>query len=199
MIITITNFKGGVAKSTSAVHLAAYLNEYQPCLLVDGDPNKSVSAWAKRGKLPFQVCDEREAIRFGREYKNIVIDTPARPSTEDLRALAGGCDRMIIPATADLLSLDALMQITENLRALKCEHFRILLTMAPPRPNRDAEEARQLLTEAGLPVLKATIPRLIAFQRAVMQGTTIREVKDQRAGDGWLAYAEAGKEIYGQE
>ena len=38
MIVTVASFKGGQAKTTTAVHLAALLNEQSPALLVDGDP-----------------------------------------------------------------------------------------------------------------------------------------------------------------
>ena len=43
MIITIASFKGGVAKTTTAVHLAAYLQDRSPNLLNDGDPNPSAT------------------------------------------------------------------------------------------------------------------------------------------------------------
>jgi len=39
MIITVASFKGGQAKTTTAVHLAAILHEQTPTLLIDGDPN----------------------------------------------------------------------------------------------------------------------------------------------------------------
>ena len=49
MIITIASFKGGVAKTTTAVHLAAYLQDRSPTLLIDGDPeskrDRMVEAW----------------------------------------------------------------------------------------------------------------------------------------------------------
>ena len=41
MIVTVASFKGGVAKSTTAIHLAAFLNARAPAILVDGDPNRS--------------------------------------------------------------------------------------------------------------------------------------------------------------
>ena len=37
MIIGVGNAKGGVGKTTDAIHLAAYLQTLAPTLLVDGD------------------------------------------------------------------------------------------------------------------------------------------------------------------
>ena len=52
MIITMASFKGGVGKSASAVHLAAHLAKSAKTLLVDGDPNRSVTRLASEGKRP---------------------------------------------------------------------------------------------------------------------------------------------------
>ena len=67
--------KAGVGKSTTAVHLAAYLQAKAPTLLVDGDPNRSVTEWSRAGNLPFKVIDERQAALHARSFEHIVIDT----------------------------------------------------------------------------------------------------------------------------
>jgi chromosome partitioning protein len=195
MIVTVASFKGGQAKTTSAVHLAAYLQEDKPTLLVDGDPNRSATGWARRKGLPFKVIDERQAARYAREYEHIVIDTQARPTQEDLQALADGCDMLIIPVTPDALSLDALFLIVEALEHLGSNRFRILLTIVPPKPSRDGDDARATLEEAKLPVFQTGIRRFVAFQKAALQGVPVYETNDPRAQEGWEDYKRVGEEL----
>jgi chromosome partitioning protein len=195
MIITVASFKGGVAKTTTAVHLATYFSKLASTLLIDGDPNRSASGWAKRGQLPFTVIDERQAAKYARQYEHIVIDTQARPEMEDLEALVEGCDLLIIPCTPDALALDAMMLTVKSLKQLGSESYKILLTIIPPKPSRDGEEARVMLTEAGLPLFKRGIRRYVAFQKAALAGIPVFETNDKQGKIAWTDYQAVGKEI----
>ena len=194
MVVTVASFKGGVGKSTTAIHLAAYLQAKASTLLVDGDPNRSVSEWARAGKLPFKVVDERQAALHARSFEHIVIDTKARPDEEDLRALALGCHLLVIPCTPDPLSLRALGLTVTALKTIGADRYRVLLTVVPPRPSRDGDDAREMIEQMGLPVFRSAIPRLVAFQRAVLEGTTVGGLKDPRGQQAWEEYQRVGEE-----
>lgn len=196
MIVTVTGLKGGVGKTTTAVHLATFLARTASTVLVDGDLNRSSTRWARRGELPFEVVDERRLAKTVREHEHVVIDTQARPEPEDLEELAAGCDLLVVPTTPGTMALEAVMLTVQQLREVGGEgRYRILLTIVPPRPSRDGEEARLMLDEAGLPLFEGQIRRLAAFEKATLQGVPVYEVRDPRAASGWDDYRGVGEEV----
>ncbi|MEM9804295.1 MAG: ParA family protein [Cyanobacteria bacterium P01_D01_bin.56] len=195
MIITVASFKGGVGKTTTAIHLAAFFQGKGKTLLIDADPNRSALGWSSRGELPFVVVDQWQAETQSNAYEHIIIDTQARPTTEDLAALANSCDLLVLPTMPDILSLDALVLTIEYLKSIQTNQYRILITSIPPKPSRAGDEVKKLLKEADIPTFDVGIGRLAAFQKAAMQGIPVYDVKDQRAERGWQDYKAVGAEI----
>ena len=196
MILTIASYKGGVGKTTTAVHLAAYLQTLAPTLLLDGDSTKNATAWSQRGKgFPFRVAAIDQAAKLARQFTHIVIDTGQRPSMDDLKAAAEGCDLLVIPAVPSALDTDGLGQTLRALQQIGTTVYRVLLTRVPPDAAKDAAELRGLLAELNAPVFQAEIPRLKAFEKAAGAGEIVNQTDDRNAVRAWEAYAAAGKEI----
>jgi len=176
MIITITAYKGGVGKTTTAVHLAGCLSNQGKTLLIDGDANRSILQWNESGYFPFAVADIDQADLDGYDY--VVIDTAAHPPPEDLNTLSTNSDLIIVPSTPDALSLGTTIQVINDLSDV---NYKVLLTIVPPRPSKAAKEAKQSLHKAKIPTFKTEIPRLVAFQKAALAEKLVRDTKAQ----GW--------------
>lgn len=197
MILTFLSLKGGVGKTTSGIHFSAVLQEhYGETLFIDGDPNRSGDVWARKQKLPFLVVNELTAPRHVRDakYQHIVIDTKARPSSEDIQSLAEGCDVLIIPTEPDALSLDALMKTIASIQKYAADKYKVLLTKVPPKPSRDGQDARALLKQAHIPVFQAEISRLAVFKKSAELGVAVKEIPTPLARRAWESYVAAVKE-----
>jgi chromosome partitioning protein len=196
MIITVASYKGGFGKTTTAVHLAAFLQTLAPTLLLDGDDTRNATAWNQRGKgFPFKVADEVQAARFARDFIHTVIDTGQRPKQVDLKVLSEGCDLLVIPAVPASLDTDGLVLMLQALYDIGSDRYRVLLTKVPPPPEPDGPQLRAALTAQGVPLFAVDIPRLKAFEKAAAAGVTVSLVDDTRAKRAWQAYEAAGKEL----
>ena len=175
MIISLIQYKGGVGKTTSAICFATLLQAEGNTLAIDSDPNKSLTLWARKGKLPFDVCVDSEAPKrlMSGKFQHTVIDTQARPKPDEIESIARGADLLILPSSPDPLAIAALVQIANALP--EDTNYRCLVTLSPPSPQKDGPEAISALTRHGLPVFSRPIRRLKAYIRAADQGTTIPE------------------------
>jgi len=123
MIITIANSKGGVGKSTVAVHLAAWLHEQgYRVTLADCDTQQSSSEWVReavpgvkavRLDNPDMILNELPQLHQETDF--VIADGPGS-QTETSRALLLRSDLAIVPCKAGMLEVRALAKATEVLR-----------------------------------------------------------------------------------
>src|SRR5689334_10112571 len=101
VIITVTSYKGGVGKTTTAVHLAAYLQRLSPTLLVDGDAIRSATKWSQRSNgtgFDFKIISYAQLARYASQFTHMIIDTEGNPSDDDFGDIARDSDLLVIPA-----------------------------------------------------------------------------------------------------
>ena len=195
MYVTIASYKGGVGKSTTALHLAYYLavTRSRRVVLVDQDPNRTCLDWAARSDKPpaFDVVD-LESDTDPANYDDVVIDTQARPGPDLIEALSGPGNFLVVPSGVDAMAIAALLKTLDGLTG----NYRVLLTQVPPAPSKAGVYARALL--AGYPIFDASIRRYAAYEKASAYGLTVDQVRslDRNAGLAWGDYKSVGGELW---
>ena len=111
-VITMASPKGGVGKSTAAVILATQLAESGASVtIIDADPNKPVSRWARRPGKPHNLTlidnvTEQTIIKTidesARKTAFVIVDLEGTASMMVVYAISRA-DLVIIPTSASLL------------------------------------------------------------------------------------------------
>jgi len=178
MILALVSLKGGVGKTTSAMHLAAVMvDDGRDVVVVDADTEQSALRWAAYAdNLPFRVVPAeqdglaQQARRELRAGAHVVIDTP--PNNRELLMRASMvATHVIVPVLPTGLDIDRMMPTLRLLRDAQATRedldIGILLTHWDKRKSLAGEASAAL---AEYPVFGAKIRDLTRYEQAF--GTT---------------------------
>lgn len=191
MRLALVNLKGGVSKTTSAVYLATAFARRGKTLLVDSDPQGSSLSWtedaeADGDELGFAVVGlptrdlHKKLAKVAGDYEHVVIDTPPGDAAITKAALMASEVAVVplSPAAMDINRFQPTLETIAEVEPLTDLEYRVLLTQVQ-RISREGQDARTVMEEVGLPVLRAEVPYLRAYKRAF--GRVVEDLADYAA------------------
>ena len=193
-VIVFASRKGGSGKSTLAAHLAAHVHKStKPCLLVDADPQGSLTLWHNlRGTNEPAIKTAVNSVsgivaaakRDGIEW--VFIDTPPNVSGVVDDAIQHAT-LVVIPARPGVFDVNAIQDTIAICRKAR-KPYAAIINGAPAQ--RDGFDnplvimARESLTKLRVPVWNGQITNRANFVLALGHGESVREYDaESRAND----------------
>jgi len=172
-VLVFASRKGGSGKSTLAALLAAHVHQAgRPCLLIDDDPQGSLTLWnelrddaAIAAKAVKRHMSDvlKKARKRGVDW--VFIDTPPNTSACVVEAIEAAT-LAIVPCRPGLFDIDAVQETTALARAVRTPYAVVLNGAPPKRGGQDAPAvaaARQCLADLGVPVWGGQLTHRASF------------------------------------
>jgi cellulose biosynthesis protein BcsQ len=211
-VLVFASRKGGSGKSTLAAHLAAHVAKpAQPAMLIDTDPQGSLSLWHELRQQEDLILKRgsrnlNEALAAARQQGTAwtFIDTAPNRAAAVIDAIRHAT-LVVIPTRASLFDLAAVQDTIELARELG-KPYAVVINAAPARRN-DAEatsvvDARASLEELKVPVWSGQITQRADFSLALKEGEGAKEFDPSSASAHevkqlWSAIDRSVKAIHG--
>jgi chromosome partitioning protein len=179
-VLAVSSTKGGCGKSTLAIHLSVAAAGTHRVLLVDADPQGTVSAWGASRSSDIPTVVRANPSNIGEVidaacvegFNLVVIDCPphAIAGTTDLLAVA---DHVVIPCQPTMPDLAATQQAVMLVVASR-KPYSLVINRAPARA-AEVAQTQMALASAG-DVSPVVIGDRRAFSRALTDSLAVTEM-----------------------
>jgi len=197
-IIAITQQKGGVGKSTIAMHLGAAFHEKKKrVLVVDADGQNTLIHWSSAASdgatgIPFPVVNlseaggqiHREIRKFINDYDIIVVDCPPSITEKVSGVVLLAASIAVIPTSsspADYWSSVGLVKLVQQAQVMNEDLRAVFLLNKTEEKRMLTRELKVALEELGFPLLKTQIPTRECYKQAMALGQTVLQMSDRGA------------------
>lgn len=191
-VISVQNQKGGVGKTTLAIHVAHELvRRGDRVLLIDADPQGSARDWAaaRADKPPFPVTGldrptiHRDLPEMAKDYTHVLIDGPPRV-TELARSAILASDLVLVPVQPspyDVWASQEVVGLIKEATIFKADlkaSFVINRRIPNTLLGRDVVAALgdvQMRASHQMPTMKTMLTQRIIFAESAIAGLTVME------------------------
>lgn len=184
--IALINQKGGVGKTTVALHLAAAFWQHgADALVLDLDPQASASEWHDARSEPLPHVESIQPARLAKLVEHaaeigthaLILDTA--PHAESTALDAARCsDLVLVPCQPSIMDLRAMRKTVDLLKLVKVPAFAVLNSV--PSYGTIADEAEEMIRGTlGLEVCPVRLGDRVAYSRCLITGQVAQEVEPQ--------------------
>jgi len=194
--IVILNPKGGCGKSTLVTNLAAYYaGSGKPPAVMDYDPQGSTTAWLERRPedLPkiHGIAAYKKSMQATRSWQlrvpndtvNLLVDSPASVSHDDLRELTRDSTSILVPVLPSSMDIHAASRcIADLLLVAKIDRNDKKLAVVANRTRKHTKSFAKLmrfLDSLGIPII-AVMRDSQNFVHAAEHGIGVCEMQPSR-------------------
>ena len=194
--IVVLNPKGGCGKSTLTTNIAAcYAQRGAVPAIMDYDPQSSSIAWLRRrpGDLPgiHGIAAYKKSMQATRSWQlrvpedtlNLIVDSPASISHDDLRELTRDSSSILVPVLPSALDIDAASKcIADLLLVAKVNRNEGKLAVIANRTRKNTKSFGRLmrfLDSLGIPII-AVLRDSQNFVRAAEAGLGMHDMQPSR-------------------
>lgn len=196
LIISVTNQKGGVGKSTLALNLASYFSRSGvPSAVVDTDAQGSIAslvgtfgegdAYGTVNLVARKTFGSFSELANLKKYEVLLIDTPPYLST-DLAEIFRISDFVLVPtkpAAFDMFAIEGTLELIRKAQKQKPDlKVGVVINMSMPG-SKHVEEIRTYLKNKGVSVLATEIVKRVEFERCLLSHDSIFASTDEKAKD----------------
>lgn len=178
-VVAVFSQKGGSGKSTVSIHLAVMAGRGHKVLLVDADPQGTVSAWGAQRSKPepmvvhagSETLAEVLSVAKLEQYELVIVDCPPH-AIAGTAAMLRLVDHVVVPVQPTMPDLAATRRSVALISAAH-RPLSFVINRAPPRA-AEVLQAQEALADAG-PVSPTSFGDRRAYARALTDSLAVSE------------------------